>query len=51
MVTYLQAWLRIWTRDDRDQIQQMARAGLELGTAGLRVWRADNSATLPQIEV
>ena len=47
-VGYLQARPRIWTRDDRAQIQQVARAGLEPGTAGLRVRRADHSATLPQ---
>ena len=29
-----------WTQDDREQIQQVARAGLEPGTAGLRVPRA-----------
>ena len=29
------------------QIQRVARAGLEPGTAGLRVRRADHSATLP----
>ena len=46
-VGYLQAWPRIWTRDDRAQIQQVARAGLEPGTAGLWVRRADHSATLP----
>ena len=44
---YLQSWSRIWTRDYREQIQQVARAGLEPGTAGLRVRRADHSATLP----
>ena len=31
----------------RVQIQQVARAGLEPGTAGLRVRRADQLATLP----
>ena len=31
----------------RAQIQQVARAGLEPGTAGLRVRSADHSATLP----
>ena len=49
-VGYLQAWPRIWTRDDQEQIQQVARAGLEPGTAALRVRRADNSATLPPKE-
>ena len=34
-------------RDDREQIQQVARAGLEPGTAGLRVRRADHLATVP----
>ena len=27
-VDYLQVWPRIWTRDDSEQIQQVARAGL-----------------------
>ena len=31
----------------RRQIQQVARVGLEFGTAGLQVSRADHSATLP----
>ena len=44
----LQAWPRNWTRNYRKKIQQVARApGLEPGTAGLRVQRADHSATLP----
>ena len=46
-VGYLQVWPRIWTRDNRVQIQQVATAGLEPGTAGLRVRRAEHSATLP----
>ena len=46
-VGYLQACLKIWTRDDREHIQQVARAGLKHGTAGLRVQRGDLSATLP----
>ena len=33
---------------DREQIQQMAGAGLESRTAGCRVRRADHSATLPR---
>ena len=45
-VGYLQEWLKIWTRDDWEQIQQVARAGLEPGTAGLQVRPADHSATL-----
>ena len=44
---YLQAWPRI--RDDGEQIQQVARAGLEPRTAGLRVRRVYHSATLPPI--
>ena len=40
---------RIWTRDDRVQVQQVARAALEPGTAELRVRRADHSATLPPV--
>ena len=50
-VGYLQAWPRNWTRDDRAQIQQVARAGLEPGTAGLRVRRADHSAALPSVGI
>ena len=49
-VSYLQARSRIWTQDDREQIRQVARAGIEPGTAGSRVRRADNSATLPPKE-
>ena len=30
---YLQAWPRIWTRDYRDQIQVVVRAGLEQGAS------------------
>ena len=48
---YLQAWRRIRTRDDREQIQQVARARIEPGTAGLRFRRADYSATLPSLTV
>ena len=48
-VGYLKAWPRIWTRDDREQVQQVARAGLEPGTAGLQVRRADHLATLPPL--
>ena len=39
-----------WTRDDREQIQQVARAGHEPGTTGLRVRRADHLATLSDIK-
>ena len=31
----------------KNRIQQVARGGLEPGTEGLRVQRADHSATLP----
>lgn len=44
---YLQAWARIWTRDNQEQIKQVAKSGLEPWTAGLRVRPADHSATLP----
>ena len=44
-------WLRIWTWDEQEQIQQLARVGLEHGTTGLQVWRADHSATLPPLGV
>ena len=44
---YLQAWPRISTRDNREQLQQVARARLDPGTTGLRVRRADHTATLP----
>ena len=40
-------WPRISTWDHQEQIQQVARAGLKPGTAGLQVWLADHSATLP----
>ena len=30
---YLQAWPRIWTRDYREQIQVVVRAGLEQGAS------------------
>ena len=31
---------------DQEQIQQVARAGLEPGTAGLQVWHTDHSTML-----
>ena len=46
-VGYFQAWPRIWTRDDWEQIQLAVRAVLKPGTARLRVWSSDRSATLP----
>ena len=42
---YLQAWPMIWTQDNQEQIQQVARAGLKPGTTGLqvpRIWTQDN---------
>ena len=48
-VGYLQAWPRIWTLDDQEQIQQAARAELKHGAARLRVRHADHSATLPPV--
>ena len=44
---YLQAWLRIWTRDYREQIQLVVRAGLELSAYALQVQLSNYSATLP----
>ena len=46
-VGYLQAWPRIWTRDYREQVQQVVRAGLELWASKLQVQRFNRSATLP----
>ena len=40
---------RIWTRDDQEQIQQVPRACLEPGTAGLWGHCADHSAMLPPV--
>ena len=47
VVSYLQTWLRMCTRNDLEQIQQATRVGLEHGTAGLLVRRTDHSATMP----
>ena len=44
-VGYLQAWPRIWTRDYREQVQQVVRAGLELWASKLQVQRFNRSAT------
>ena len=38
---YLQAWLRVWTRD-----YPAVRVGLELGASELQVQRSHHSATL-----
>ena len=43
---YLQARLRVWTRDYRKQIQLAVRVGLELGASELQVQRSHDSATL-----
>lgn len=40
-----QAWPRISTRNDREQIQESGQSGLEPGTTTLRVRGADHSAT------
>ena len=45
-VGYLQAWLRVWTRDYPEQIQPAVRVGLELGASELQVQRSHHSATL-----
>ena len=45
-VGYLQAWLRVWTRDYGKQIQPAVRVGLELGASKLQVQRSHHSATL-----
>ena len=45
-VGYLQELPRIWTRENREQIQQVTIAGFEPGTTRLRVQRADHSARL-----
>ena len=34
---YLQAWSRIWTRDNREQIQLAVRTGLELKASEMQV--------------
>ena len=34
----VQAWPRIWTRNDREQIQQAVRARLKLGASELLAW-------------
>ena len=44
----LQVWPRIYSRDYKGQIHQLAvRAGLELGASELQVQRSNHSATLP----
>ena len=42
---YLQAWPRIWTRNDREQIQQVVRASFELGASELQVQRSKTPLT------
>ena len=44
-VGYLQARLRVWTRDYHKQIQLVVRVGLELGASKLQVQRSHDSAT------
>ena len=43
-VGYLQEWPKIWTRDDREQIQQVARSPDFVYDALIN----DHSATLPR---
>ena len=43
----LRAWPRILTRVYREQIQQVGRAGLQLGASNLQVQRANRSVTPP----
>ena len=43
----VKAWLRIWTRDYREQTQLVVRVGLELGASELQVQHCNRSATLP----
>ena len=50
-VGYLQPWLRIWTRDYKEQIQLEVRAALELGASGLQVYHSNHSATLPLLTI
>ena len=44
-VGYLQGWPRIWTRDDWEQIQQVARAGLLLGMRWPMRWPLGQAAS------
>ena len=46
----VKAWLRIWTRDYREQTQLVVRVGLELGASELQVQHSNRSATLPPNE-
>ena len=48
---YLQAWLRIWTRYYREQIQLVVRVELELRASALQVQLSNLSATLPPSKV
>ena len=42
---YLQVWPRIWTRNDREQIQQVVTASFELGASELQVQRSKTPLT------
>ena len=46
-VGYLQAWMRIWTWDDRVQSQQVAKVELKHGTATVQAQHGDHLAMLP----
>ena len=48
---YLQAWLRIWTRDYREQIQVVVRVGLELRVSELQVQLSNHPSTPPPSKV
>ena len=45
-VDWLRAWPWIWTREDREQVQQVARVECESGTAGLQVQHAGHAASI-----
>ena len=42
---YLQTWPRIWTRNDREQIQLAVTASFELGASELQVQRSKTPLT------
>ena len=48
-VVYLQAWLMIWTQDNLEQNQQVARVAIKSGITEMRVPHPDHSATLPPV--
>ena len=48
LVTYLQAWSRIWTQDCLEQIQLAVIVGLKFRAPELQVRHSNHSATLPR---